>query len=199
MIKRIVLTVFFLTAALFFNTGAQACFFADKEYIVVFRPGVSWEEATAEVRGWGSSYHLATITSREEKRELGKLLRGLQGQFWIGGYRDSMAHWQWVTGEPWGYTRWGKKEGEDDSRIDPSRYLAIRGKFHGHRWVWEEKWDPKGISGFIAERDLRSLENSPVVPLPAAAWLFGSGVAALAGLGLARGKKRSMGNPPEIS
>jgi hypothetical protein len=188
--KRIVFAAIALIAVLFFSSGAQACFYAEKEYIVVFRSGVSWEDAAAEVRGWGSAYHLATITSREEQKDLRRLLRGLRGEFWIGGYQDSKNQWRWVTGESWDYSRWAKGKPDGDYGVGQDHYLAIRSKFNGHRWVWSDELNPERVSGFIVERDLSSHENGPVVPLPAAAWLFGSGVAVLAGLSLTRRKNQ---------
>ena len=184
--KRIFFAAVVLIAALFSTAGAQAHFTTDHEYIVVFRPGISWEDAAAEVQGWGSSYHLTDITSRGEKRYLQRLMHGLRGEFWIGGYQDSADQWRWVTGEPWGFNRWARRHPGNDSEADREHYLGIRSRFHGRRWMWKDEWNAERVSGFIVERDLSPQSNGTVTPIPAAAWLFGSGMAVLAGLRLAR-------------
>ena len=181
--KRIILAAAVWIAMLGFTTPSRGDFFIDQEHIVVFRPGISWEEAAAAVQGWGSTYHLATITTREEQRYWQRLLRGLRGDFWLGGYRDDDNEWRWVTGEPWDYTRWAR--GEPDS----ASYLSMRGGYGGRAWRWRDKNNSRRISGFLVERDLRPDDTDPidpVVPIPAAAWLFGSGLAVLGGLRLAR-------------
>lgn len=189
--KRIILCIIVLVVALLCTAGAQASFSTDQqEYIVVFRQGISWEHAAAEVQGWGSTYHLATIDSRGEQKYLERLLRGLRGEFWIGGSHDSVNQRRWVTGEQWGYTRWAKGEPDRGSGRDREHHLAIRSRHHGSFWMWEDEWNPKRISGFIVERELSSHDNGPVVPIPASAWLFGSGLAVLGGFRLARRKHR---------
>ena len=106
-------------------SAAQACPTGEGEYIVVFQPGISWEKAAAEVSSWGSSYHLAAITTDGEQKRLEKLLSGLRGEFWIGGYQDSMKKWHWVTGEPWGYTHWAPGEPDGLYGRRSEQYLAI--------------------------------------------------------------------------
>lgn len=185
--KRIILFMVVMAITLVCAAGAQACLYTDRnEYIVVFRQGVSWEHAAAEVQSWGSAYHLATITSRGEQKYLQRLLRGLRGEFWVGGYHDSANQWRWVTDEPWDYTRWAKGEPDSGSGRHGEQYLAIRSRFHGAFWEWRDEWNPKKMAGFIVEREITSHDNGPVVPIPAAVWLFGSGLVGLAGFRLAR-------------
>jgi len=141
------------------------------EYIIVFSRGITWEEAAQEVASWGTSYHLATITSQEEQKYFTKLLNGLRGEFWIGGYYKSESQWQWATGEPWSYS---------NKNIEfPDFYLTMSvGKF-GSKWRWHKEGSYKFISGFIAEKD--RINPNPV-PLPPALMLFGSGLTAVGGL-----------------
>jgi hypothetical protein len=113
-------------------SAAQACLTGQREYIVVFEPGITWEKAAAEVSSWGGSYHLATVTTGGEQKRLEKLLSGLRGEFWIGGYQDSNDKWNWVTGEPWRYNRWAPGEPDDFGR--GSEYLAISSIYNKCSW-----------------------------------------------------------------
>jgi len=242
--KRIVLAAIVLISGLFLSAGAQADFSTDHEYMVIFRPGISWQEAAEEVKGMGNSYHLVDINSWGEKRYLQQLLGGLQGEYWIGGYKGPVNPWSptaegpwaysrhgyrgdfgfgghdhyrsyWGHGErPWDYSRhghygdyytgswnrgpgdgkgharwakWGDHEGPDG---DVETHLALKSRFHGHLWEVKDEWNENRISGFIVERDLNPSDAS-AVPIPGAAWLFGSGVAALAGLSLAKRSNQS--------
>ena len=176
-----------ITAAVIFIcvcSAAQACLTGEGEYIVVFQPGISWEKAAAEVSGWGSSYHLATITTDGEQKGLEKLLSGLRGEFWIGGYQDSVNLWRWDTGEPWGYTHWAKGDPDGDSGPYWRQHLAIWGRNHGRSWVWNDEGNYRRISGYIVEREIHRHDQPPVVPIPPAIWLFASGVGILAGVRL---------------
>ena len=196
-------------------SAAQASLTGQGEYIVVFEPGISWEKAAAEVSSWGSSYHLATITTEGEQKRLEKLLSGLRGEFWVGGYQDSSDKWQWATGEPWGYTHWAPGEPADPGK--GSEYLAFssiynkqrwnlpgmgwmyaywgsevgwlhdprfmpRGRQHDFSWGWNDEENPRRISGFIVEREIRDHIQPAAVPNPPSIWLFASGIGALAGV-----------------
>ena len=130
----------------------------------------------------GAGYHLATITSREEQRTLQKLLRGLRGEFWIGGYQDGSDKWHWVTDERWRYTNWAKGEPNDYYGHDSEQHLAI--------WKWNDEGNKGNISGFIVERGIKPHNGNDVVtPIPGAAWLMGSGMAVLAGLRYAKRRR----------
>jgi len=78
----------------------------------------SWPAAKKDAEKRGG--HLATITSQSEweticaipayKTEWKKMKDG-RALFWLGGFQDPAGKepdggWKWVTGEPWGYTRW---------------------------------------------------------------------------------------------
>lgn len=191
--NRLFITFVFI-GVLWGSSAAWATFSDDKEYMVVFNKGISWEEAAVEAGVWGDSYHLATITSRQEQKYLQKLLRGLRGEFWIGGYQDAQNRWQWVTGEPWGYARWGKKEPNDFYGAGSEQHLAIWGKYHKHKWMWNDEGNLKNISGFIVERELRINDNGVVTPIPGAVWLLGSGLVVMMGIRLARRGGSNIGN-----
>jgi hypothetical protein len=209
------IAVFVMIGVLGICATAQAYISGDHEYIVGFRPGISWEEAKAEVAGWGEDYHLVTITSRAEYKYVKSLLQGLSGEFLIGGYRDGGNHWNWVTGEAWGFSP-GLKKKMPKSKFpwDRRRYLGTErtGGNPGHHapgymwdylamsninsedaWRWYSEGNPRRITGFIAER---TLSDASPVPVPSAALLLGSGLSVLGGLRMAR---RKAGVPKESS
>jgi hypothetical protein len=89
---------------------------------------ISWAAArsAAERALWqGLKGHLATITSAEEDQFITSAVLGPGGEdvWWLGGYQDKSAPdyqepgggWRWVTGEPWGYTRWHAATGEPNN------------------------------------------------------------------------------------
>jgi hypothetical protein len=123
----------FVALAVFLSLSsvAAASFCAvEQEYIVVFHPGITWKEAAGEVAAWGNSFELAAITSQKEQRYVMKLLGGLQGEFWTGGYENASKKWQWTSGEAWGYTNWAKGEPDKFSRD---------GKENKHDWKHEHQ------------------------------------------------------------
>jgi hypothetical protein len=71
------------------------------------RGSFTWQEAKADAEKRGG--HLATIVSQAEWDSIvaviGSFYQGLS--IWIGGtYATNTGSWKWVTGEPWGFTRW---------------------------------------------------------------------------------------------
>ncbi|HVO67151.1 MAG TPA: lectin-like protein [Syntrophales bacterium] len=168
---------------------ADSTFSGDNEYILVFKKGVSWDDAAAEVASWGSSYHLATITSKTEQRYVQKLLQGVNGEFWIGGYQDGSNKWHWATNEPWNYHRWSKGEPNDYYGHDSEQHLAIWSKYRKHAWMWNDEGNLRNISGFLVEREMgENNPPNPVVPIPGVVWLLGSGLAMLGGVRVVKGR-----------
>jgi hypothetical protein len=211
--KISIISVVILAAMLSLVNIAGACTSAvDREYMVVFHPGITWQEAKNEVASWGNSYELAAITSQKEQQYVMKLLNGLQGEFWIGGYKDTSQKWQWASGETWEYTHWAK--GEPDKKFirdekehmqvwkhrrsdkremnelsssEFGHYLAMKSGNGRNKWMWYDETNGRNISGFIAER---RVANTAPVPIPPAALLLGSGVAMVGGFRMRGRKKR---------
>ena len=184
--------VFIVVLAVFLLSGAAAhgCIANDPGYMVVFQSGISWDDAKDWVSDtMGAGYHLATITSREEQRTLQKLLRGLRGEFWLGGYQDGADRWHWVTDERWRFTNWAKGEPNDYYGHDSEQHLAIWSKYGKNAWKWNDEGNNRNISGFIVERGIKPHNGDVVTPIPGAAWLMGSGMAVLAGLRFAKKRR----------
>ncbi len=103
---------------------------------------LTWVEANAaaasrtHVQCTGSG-HLATITSQEEQDAVHALLENDVAFGFLGG-RRSTGQWQWVTGEPWGYTNWQPGEPTGGTGED---YLHFGGGGSGSPWIYDGKWN----------------------------------------------------------
>ena len=114
----------------------------------------SWTEANGLAPTFlhnGVSAHLATITSEAENQFVAANLDiEWSGAYWIGGFqsRDGVepaGGWQWVTGEPWEYTKWGLVEPNNEGEED---HLQFSGG------AWNFGWNDLNESyplGFIIE------------------------------------------------
>jgi formylglycine-generating enzyme required for sulfatase activity len=65
----------------------------------------TWAEAKVDAETRGA--HLATITSASEWNAICSVVPDIPCGLWLGGSDEEQEGvWRWVTGEPWGYTRW---------------------------------------------------------------------------------------------
>jgi hypothetical protein len=77
------------------------------QVVVANGDGILWDDAQAMAEAKGA--HLATLTNEQEWAFTFPLVSGRMTL--LGAYRDEgpgALHqgWRWITGEPWGYTRW---------------------------------------------------------------------------------------------
>lgn len=139
--KRRFISAVVLTALLCFSQVARATLSTDRQYMVVFQPGITWADTAKEVAGWGDSFQLATIDSRTEERYLQTLLSGLRGEFWIGGYQNSDQP-LWLAGNTRVYTYWAKWEPVDyfgpASKGHPAVSNNYGSKRDGYDWRWND-------------------------------------------------------------
>jgi hypothetical protein len=95
---------------------------------------------------------LATITSESEWNTI-QFLIGDQMKtalFWLGASdHQTEGLWKWVTGEPWGYTRWASSsEPSGTGGAGPENFLLTWGSNY---WFWND--GPGGDQrGYILER-----------------------------------------------
>jgi hypothetical protein len=85
---------------------------------------------------------LATVTSASEQEFLFAMIAaagsGWSGGWWgpfIGATRRDLPNWQWVSGEPWDYQRWGPGEPNNDSGgSGPEDRLTLLNAGAGGSW-----------------------------------------------------------------
>lgn len=168
------------TGLLLTATTANALLFNGHDYQVVLLPGNSWNNATSHmISTLGSNYHLATVTTQAEQNFIqNTLLSGMSGEYWLGGYQAPLsttsagANWTWVTGETWNYTNWNSSEPNDAYGPGSEQHLAM---WSQSGWKWNDEGNLGNMTGYIAENP---------IPEPTTLLLFGTGIAALAGLRL---------------
>ena len=83
-----------------------------------------WHTAKADAEARGG--HLATITSEAEWAEICRLFTpGELTGTWLGATdEESEGHWEWVTGEPFAFSRWSA--GEPNNAGGEEHYLGFR-------------------------------------------------------------------------
>lgn len=169
--------------------------------LIVTNPGSTWNWGQANSSASSQTYlgeagHLATITSQAENDFILTLDWTVTDSgfkhAWIGGFQPSgsgepNSGWQWVTGEAWAFENWSPGEPNNQQNED---FLIYYGATDGRAGMWN---DEKGLStAYVVEFEVSA------VPVPAAVWLFGSGLLGLIGLSRRKGIKR-MGNHPLFS
>ncbi len=163
-------------------------------------PYMTWTEAknAAESASYlGMQGHLATLTSQNENdfvgntTFLGASYHALYGDnVWIGGFQYDKAdepdgHWSWVTGETWSWTNWEPGTPNNGGPHNVEDYL----KLGANQWnigMWNDNNLQPGTGGGYGAAYIIEYEPS-AVPIPAAVWLFGSGLLGL--IGFSRRKK----------
>ncbi len=128
---------------------------------------IVWETArtAASKRTYrGLTGHLATVTSLAENRFIDtQFPEATNGSYWLGGFQthgilDSAAGWQWVTGEPWGYTNWNQEQfNEPNDYYGPGTGPQDENKLQfwyggGGRWNDSRNSDPGDPAyGYVVE------------------------------------------------
>lgn len=109
----------------------------------------SFQDANSDCGVWRPNAHLVSITSAEEQQWVAQRISEQISPFentYLGGRKMSGA-WQWVSGEPWGYTNFHAGEGNNNSEPCLGVYTATGpGPWHDftcnpvEAYVCE--WDP---------------------------------------------------------
>ena len=105
---------------------------------------LTWDEANRFCESVGA--HLATIAMAEEANYLDENLH--PNEFRIGGaYAAEKGGWHWVTGEPWGYERWGA--GPPASVKERESLMVVRTAWSAsspeHRSPFVMEWEEASI------------------------------------------------------
>jgi len=121
----------------------------------------------------GLQGHLATVTSTEENAWLVDTFTGsgLNKHLFGGTDQTVEGNWEWVTGEAWAYTNWAPGEPNNYNNED---YV----EFWNNNGTWNDIWFAGGHhDGLVIE-----YENVSSVPVPAAFWLFSTGLLGFVGM-----------------
>ena len=127
--------------------------------------GLHWTDAkarAARLTYQGKRGHLVTLTTAAEAQwVVDHFPDAVTGPYWLGGfqnhasphYREPDGGWEWVTGDPWSYTRWnqGLYQEPNDAFEGHEDYLALAdgGKWNDTR---EDGTTPGYIiPGFLVE------------------------------------------------
>jgi hypothetical protein len=145
-------------------------------------PG-SWSNSEAEAVSLGG--HLATINDQAEHDWVWSTFVSFippnppllgDGGLWIG-YTDSEAfgasegNWRWISGETSGYTNWSPGEPNDDVVSHDEDFAFLWVLNNGQWFDADDAGSGNRVYGVVE-----------VVPIPAAIWLFASGLLGLVGV-----------------
>lgn len=120
----------------------------------------TWAEAKADAEARGG--HLATITRAAEWAAMQQVLGPNLGEktLWLGASdAEQEGVWKWVTGEPWGYTRWSA--GQPDNHGGNEHYLQINwpGQVLG---TWNDLViSHRDVAGYVLEIGWYTDPNNP--------------------------------------
>ena len=133
MCKSIIVTLFGLFLALAaVPVHGQKQNPANGHYYYYFSSAVNWYDAQAAAAQLGG--YLATITDSTEDVFIRTI--GVSSTSWIGA-TDSLVEgqWAWITGEPWGYTRWHSGE---PNNVGDEDFVGM----NPGAWDWVDfRWD----------------------------------------------------------
>jgi len=130
---------------------------------------ISWSDAKTQANAMnrnGCQGYLATVISAEENEFLASEFgaANLAG-FWLGGFQgEGVAPpafgWQWVTGEPWGYTNWKGNEPNDFWGFASEQHLTFKADAS-----WNDEGDIKNnVRGYIIEFDAGACVQIDIKP-----------------------------------
>lgn len=163
--------------------AATPVYYSENEhyYDIASSYGITWKDAKtiAESMSYnGMNGHLVTITSQNENNFIVTTFN-YPSHCWLGGFQpddipvslEPDGGWQWVTGEPWGYTNWADQQPDNSG-----------GEHYLHFLFWSpDHWndlpnDPPNdykMYGFIVEYEptTTSVPEFPSIVLPVAAIL----------------------------
>ncbi|MBM3968159.1 MAG: hypothetical protein FJ308_24340, partial [Planctomycetes bacterium] len=107
---------------------------------------VTWDQAKADAEARGG--HLVTITSQQEWDAIkSRLMDRLRGKItWIGATdRAQSNRWEWVTGEPFSFSRWHPNEPNGSGNV------AVMGWDSPEELLWDDYGDGNSMLPYLIE------------------------------------------------
>jgi len=116
---------------------------------LLFNDALTWPEAEKQAEALGGT--LVTITSAEEQALVKNMVSNAErDNYFIGGTDEGQeGNFRWVTGEPFGLTKW--LAGQPDNNNGNENYLEIF-----KTGYWNDVPNTR-VSGYIVEKDLGAL------------------------------------------
>ena len=131
--------------------------------VVATQDGITWTAAKAEAESAGG--YLATLTSKAESDFVWGLVQAVRSDAynvldsgvrlgpWLGGYQGPAAAepaggWQWITGEPWGFTTWAPNEPNESNAAEDFLHFY---SFATYANTWSDGPDTRRIRSYVVE------------------------------------------------
>lgn len=182
-----ILGLFFMIAGPLFASPVGDIYNGHR-YVIVNLPSgeMGWNAAKAAAEDAGGQ--LVTINDKDEQQWLIDTF-GTQTLFWIGYFQDTTdpdykepnKGWKWVSGEASAYTNWAP--GEPNNGIvagrdlfSPENYAVMNQNINNEKKGWWNDVGPRSPDWSTVTMGIAEV----VVPIPAAIWLFSSGLLGIA-------------------
>lgn len=154
-------------------------------YYEYVQTSLNWHDA--KIAAEEAHGYLAVITTNAENLFVWDTFNHPMGA-WLGGYQHPdvslpYGSWNWITDDGWDWTEWQPGEpndGGDGVEDNAENHLGYNSNYDYRTWG---DFHYSNLRKYIVEYDT----NPSLVPIPAAFWLFCSGLLGL--IGLARRKK----------
>jgi hypothetical protein len=94
------------------------------------------------------------VTTLDEENFLRRTFGSQLGVVWLGGFADQpRGPWQWITGEPWKYTRWlpGEPSGSTVNGEPEIRVAFLRRQPAGELGWNDLSEHAESITGYLLE------------------------------------------------
>lgn len=171
MCRRLVETVALMLLALAGSSKAEIYVWPVNGHLyepVALPAGITWTAANAAAVSAGG--YLATLTNAEENAFVYDLIAdddsfwnefdyGTRTGPWLGGFQppnspEPDGGWQWVTGEPWGYTNWAAEEPNNGAGTEHYLHFYAKAGVGVNAPTWNDNTDngAKPVS-YVVEYD----------------------------------------------
>jgi hypothetical protein len=119
---------------------------------------MTWRRAKKFCEAMGG--HLVTITSSSEQNKIESLIKkGNKNSYWIGGYKNSVGNWKWVTKENFDYTNWDDNQPDNNSASGGEDVLMVYRNENPNATSVLGGWNDLAKDGTCGTEDFFGIEN----------------------------------------